>query len=264
VKQPHADIWATAMRRARSLNPDRITAGITSSADTGLRAARFDKVGSRTTFVPCEDPERCDDGPVEHSHLIASDPTGNAATSDRRTEADSDDIVRLERAVLDFVTAANVVLDWVSDHRANTWAGVVRANAALMPGTVQAGLDVDYEHRLPSAIHRVERAVSTVAAIARDHLPRDPSQDERHWTAGLADEDCCTWHLFIHRRYRRPRVPGKNICQDCVHLVMLGEGAKPATWLLEAEVDRESKPKAWTQALSRWLDELGIARDRAS
>ena len=259
-----AETWHTAMRRARNLDPSAIAARINLSADTGLRAARFDKVGSRTTFVPCDDPEHCDEGPGEHSHLSASDPTGNRATSDRRADASLDELRHLNSAVLAFTRNASVVLEWVCGKHPETWAEVLTTNASLMPGTVQAGIDVDDERQLPHAIGEVDRAVSTIAAIARDHLPRDPSQDERHWTAGLADEDCCAWHLAIHRRYRRPRMPGKNICQDCVHLVMLGEGAKPATWLLEAEVDRESKPKAWTQALSRWLDELGIARDRAS
>ena len=257
-----AATWHEALRRARTLNPAGIAERIRAGADVGLRAVRYDTTGSRTTFVPCDDPEHCDDGPLEHSHMVSADPTGNAATRTRHTDASNADLERLERARVDFIAGAAVVIDWVCGERPDTWTDAIAANAKLMPGSVQAGLDVDDAHILPPAIAKVDRAVSVVAAIARDHLPRDPSHDERNWTAGMADEDCCAWHLAIHRRYRRPRLPGKNVCQDCVHLVLLGEGAKPPPWLLEAEVDRESKPKAWHGALSRWLDELGIARDR--
>ena len=260
----HADIWRQAMRRARSLNPAALADRIQAGADIGLRAVRYDATGSRTTFTPCDDPEHCDDGPDEHSHMVSSDPTGNAATRTRHSDGANDDLRRLEQARVDFIAGAAVVLDWVCGQMPDTWADVVATNAELMPGSVQAGLDVDHRHLLPPAIAKVDRSVSTVAAIARDHLPRDPSHDERNWTAGLADEDCCAWHLAIHRRYRRPRLPGKNICADCVHLVLLAEGSKPPTWLLEAEVDRESKPKAWHAALGRWLDELGIPRDRSA
>ena len=255
-----ADTWTNAMRRARTLDPARVAGRITANADTGLRATRYDAIGGRTTFVACEDAQHCHDGPEEHSHLVSSDPTGNRATSVEHADRSSDDLRRLEVARISFVSSSSVVLDWVCGRRPSSWAGVVTVNAGLMPGTIQAGLDVDHEHLLPSAIAATDKAVSTVVGIARDYLPRDPSQDEKHWTAGLADEDCCVWHLAIHRRYRRPRLPGKNICQDCVHLVMLGEGARPPAWLLEAEVDRESKPKAWLMALGRWLSELGIVR----
>jgi len=257
-----ADTWHEAMRRARTLDPSRITAHIVASANTGLCAVRFDTEGSRTTSVPCDDPERCDEGPWDHSHHIArSDPTGNAAVSNSTTGSDTDDLRRLSIAHHDFLVAAGIVLDWVSGKRPTTWAGVLMVNARLMPGTVQAGLDVDDTYALPPAIRSADRAVSAVASIARDHLPRDPSQDEKHWTAGLADEDCCAWHLEIHRRYRRPRMPGKNICQSCCDLAILG-GTKPPRWIREAEVDREGKPKMWQQSLGRWLDELGV--DRAS
>lgn len=263
MSHDHAALWHAALQRAGTLRPDRIAAHIVTSADTGLRATRYDTEGGRTTRIPCDDPERCDDGPADHSHITHPDPTGNAATRGRRDDRSIDDVRRLNRASIDFVRHAGVVLEWVGGAQPDTWVGVLAANARLMPGTVQAGLDVDHERRLPNAIEAVDRAVSTVAAIARDHLPRNPSQDEQHWTAGLADEDCCVWHLAIHRRYRRPRLPGKNICQSCTGLsVLLGQ--QPPRWLLEAEVDREARPKAWTQALGRCMDELGIARDRAS
>ena len=258
-----ADTWRNALRTARTLNPDRIAARIVAAADTGLRASRYDAIGGRTTFVPCDDPEACYEGPLAHSHIVTSDPTGNAATRSRTSDRSADDLSRLARAHLDFVAGAVVVLDWVAGERPDTWAGVLEANARLMPGSVQAGLDVDDEHRLPGAIAKVDRAVSTVRSIAADHLPRDPSQDEQHWTAGLADEDCCVWHLAIHRRYRRPRLPGKNICADCVALAEL-LGQRPPQWLLEAEVDRESKPRVWAAALGRCMDELDIPRDKAS
>ena len=263
TRTDHAALWRTAMRRAQRLNPDRIAGRIVAAADTGLRAARYDAVGGRTCRLPCREHETCEEGPGEHSHLVVSDPTGNTATRGAASDRSSDDLRRLTRSHVEFVSGAAVVLEWVSGERPHTWQGVLTANAKLMPGSVQAGLDVDDWHRLPGAIAKVDRAVSTVAAIARDHLPRDPSTDEQHWTAGLADEDCCAWHLAIHRRYRRPRLPGKNICQDCVSLALL-LGQRPPAWLLEAEVDRETKPRAWSAALGRCMDELDIPRDRAS
>lgn len=257
----HAQRWADAMRRARTLRPDLIASRIAGAADTGLRATRYDAMGGRTTRTPCEDPQRCDDGPEEHSHLVSSDPTGNAAVRERQSDDTDVELTRLRTAEADFIRASGVVLDWVCGIRPTKWASVLTVNASLMPGTVQAGLDVDHHRHLPGAIETVERAVATVAGIARDHLPRAPSQDEQHWTAGLGPNDVCVWHAGIHTRYRRPRLPGKNICQDCANLVMLGEGAKPPQWLLEAEVDRLSKPRAWLVALGRWLDELGIERE---
>lgn len=262
TKPDHSSVWADAMRRARTIRPDRIASAILASADSGLQATRYDRDGGRTSRVPCSEPERCDDGPGDHSHLAHPDPTGNAAVS-TRPDSDSDDLRRLNRASIEFVDAACVVLDFVKGERPDTWQAVIATNARLMPGTVQAGLDVDDDYRLPPAIKRVERTVATVAAIARDHLPRTPTQDEQFWTAGLSDESCCSWHLEIHRRYRRPRVPGTNACQDCLSLAQL-LGQKPPRWLLEAEVDREAKPKAWTAALGRCMDELGVSREQSA
>lgn len=260
----HAETWADAMRRARQLHPDRIAARITATADTGIRATRYDAIGGRTTRQPCPEHETCEDGPEEHSHRVTSDPTGNAAARGLRGDDAAQDLAQLRRARADFVLASGVVLDWVCGKRPATWTEVLHADAELMPGTVQAGLDVDHAHRLPRAIASVSAAVRTVASLAADHEPRTPSQDEQHWTAGLADEDCCAWHLAIHRRYRRPRAAGKNICADCVQLVLAGDGARPPQWLLEAEVDRLGKPRVWQVALGRWLDELGVARERSA
>ena len=261
-----AATWADAMRRARTLWPERIAERISAAADTGLSAQRFGGPGGRTTRLPCREHETCDDGPEPHSHLVTSDPTGNTVVRGLRRDRSIDDLSRLARASGDFVAAAGVVLDWVCGRRPSDWAGVVLVSAELMPGSISAGLDVDHARRLPGAIATVERAVDTVEAIASDHLPRAPSTDEQHWTAGLADEDCCAWHLAIHRRYRRPKVgafQGERICADCMQLVLLGEERPPA-WLLEAEVDRMGKPMAWQLALGRWLDELGVERERSA
>lgn len=265
VEERHAAVWADAMRRARTLHPERIAAFIAEGTDTGLRASRYDAQGGRTTRVPCHDPEHCDDGPEDHSHLVVADPTGNAAT--RGIRSSTADLHHLSRAVTDFVSAAGEVLDWVAGKRPLDWSGVLLANAELQPGTIRAGIDVDHVHHLPPLISRVHRCVDTVAGIARDHQPRDATPDEQHWTAGLPDEDCCAWHLRVHRRYRRPRVVllmGQGICQDCLALYDLGDSSRPPDWLLEAEVDRLAKPRAWHAALGRWLDDLGIPRDRTA
>lgn len=258
----HADTWHAALRKARTLQPDRIAALITAGADTGLRATSYDRSGSRTTFQPCEAPEACHDGPTDHSHLTVSDPTGNAATAGRRNDSSTDDLKRLEQAELDFIRHANVVLDFVKGEQASTWVGVVRLEATLLPSTIQSGIDVDHEGILHGPIGGVSRAVSVVERIARDHQPRAPSQDEQHWTSGLADESVCQWHLSVHRRYRRPRVSGLNICQDCVTLAEL-LGQKPPTWLIEAMIDHGDRPIAWRASLSRAMDELGVARESA-
>lgn len=257
-----AETWREAMLRARTLRPDRIAAYIVEGADVGLRASRYDAQGGRTTRIPCDDHEHCDDGPEEHSHLVVSDPTGNAATRGRGRDSSSNDLRRLSQAVAEFVEASATVLDWVVGKRPDSWEDVLLVNAELLPGTVQAGLDVDHAHHLPGPIGRVDRSVRTVAGIASDYLPREATQDEQHWTAGLADEEVCAWHLSVHRRYRRPKVGayrGERICGDCMQLVLLGE-SRPPEWLIEAEVDRMSKPRAWHAALGRWLDELGIDR----
>lgn len=255
----HADTWRIAMRRARTLEPDRIAAAIVASADTGLRASRYDSDGVRTSRIPCHEHETCEDGPDPHSHHVTNDPTGNAATRGRRDDTGTADLRRLDAAVLTMIRHAGIVLEWVCGEDPDNWAGVVATNAKLMPGTVQAGLDVDDDYRLPPAIAAVARAVDVVERIASDHLPRTASQDEQHWTAGLADEDCCQWHLEVHRRYRRPRVGafrGERICADCMTLVLVGDDRPPA-WLIEAEVDRLGKPRPWQVALGRWIDELG-------
>ena len=255
-----ASTWHDAMRRARLLDPDRIARAITALADNGLRAPTYDRDGGRSTAVPCTD-EWCEDGPHPHSHPTTPDPTGQAAVTGRPTVDLSGEHRRLQIASRDFVAAANVVLEFVAGKTASTWADVLLVNATLMSGTVKAGIDVDDERILPAAIAKTADAVDRVDDLAAVYLPRDPSEDERHWTSGLADEDCCTWHLQVEPRgrYRRPRCDGKNICQDCVDLVLVAEGAKPPTWLLEAEVERLAKPRPWTQALHRWLDELGLA-----
>lgn len=260
-----ADTWRQAMKRAGQLHPDRVAAAITESAETGLRAARFDATGGgRTTRVPCPENEReqCDDGPEPHSHLVTSDPTGNQATRGRGRDSTTDDLRRLNQANTEFVRASTAVIVWVSGELPETWQQVLTVNARLMPGTIQAGLDVDDEYHLPPLIAKVDRAVGAVEQIARDYLPHAPSADDRHWTDGLGPNDVCQWHADLHERYRRPRLAGKNICADCCQIAEL-LGQKPPRWLLEAEVDlRESRPLAWRAALSRCMDELGVVRDR--
>lgn len=255
-----AQTWHDALERAGHLDPVKIEGRIMSEADNGLRAQAFDATGGgRTTRVPCDDPEHCDDGTEPHSHLVTSDPTGNAATS-RHRAWEPIELHKLNRAVSQFIHAANGVLWWVCGDTATSWAGVVRINARLLPGTIQAGLDVDEQRHLPRVIDKVDRAVSEVAYIAASHQARNPSQDERHWTDDLADEQVCAWHLELHRRYRRPRVGGTNCCASCLQLAEV-LGQKPPRWLLEAEVDlRESRPMAWRAALSRCMDELGVVR----
>jgi len=262
----HAATWHDAMRRARDLDPERIAAHITASADTGLRAQRFGTVGSRSTFTPCREHETCDDGPAPHEHMVTNDPTGNAAVRGHR-DAGTTDLRHLARAADDMVTHAAAVLDWVAGKHPTTWRDVLLTNAALQPGTIRAGLDVDDERHLPHHIAQVAKAVEQVEAIASDHQPRAATPDEQHWTAGLADEDCCAWHLRVHRRYRRPKVVllhGQPICADCLALYDLADSTRPPDWVLEAEVDRLSKPKAWHAALGRWLDEVGVPRDRSA
>lgn len=252
--------WATAMRQARDLDPDRMSTAIQQQADNGLRATRYDRTAPSTS-VPCDEPERCHDGPDPHSHLTTSDPTGQAALHPRRQDPTREILADLNRASIAFVESANVVLDFVAGDTRSTWVGIVHRNAQLMPGTVQAGLDVDDERILPAAITATAMAVATVAGIAKRHLPRQPTIDERHWTSGLADEDCCALHLTIapQGHYRRPRATGSKMCADCVSLVMLADGKLPPPWLIEAEVERLAKPRAWTTALGRWMDELGLA-----
>lgn len=253
-----AEVWRDALRRANALDPDRIARCIVQTADNGLRATSYDRDGSRTSNSPCEDPERCPDGPAAHSHPVTSDPTGNAAMR-RKGDDGTADLRTLDRASQRFVEQGTVVLDFVAGHRPSTWAGVVRANAELMPGSVQAGLDVDDERVLPFAIAEVGRAVDIVEAIAKANLPREPSEDERHWTDGLADEACCAWHLAVEPRgrYRRLRAGGTNVCAEC-HQIIEWAGAKPPVWFMEALVERDSKPVNYRRALSRWAEELGL------
>lgn len=254
----NAETWHNAMRRARTLHPDRIASRIYASADTGLRAQRFDAQGGRTTRVPCRD--GCEDGePDTHSHLTVSDPTGNAATRGTPNDRSSYDLANLERARRDFIHHAGIVLDFVKGQRPTTWAAVVLLDARLLPGTIQSGIDVDGEGHLYGAINRVAKAVEQVGSLAKTHDARDPSQDEKHWTSGLAPADCCAWHLEVHDRYRRPRVGGTNVCADCLGLSEL-LGRKPPRWLVEAMIDHGHRPIAWRASLGRAMDELGIAR----
>lgn len=259
----HAQVWRDALARAGHLDPIRIAAVIVGQQDNGLRAQRFDAQGGRTSFVACQDAEHCDDGPDDHSHLVHADPTGNAATRGRSVDPGADDLARLDRAAREFITAANGVLWWVSGDTASSWSGVVRLSARLMPGTVQAGLDVDEGNRLPRIIDKVDRAVSEVARIAAGYLPRTPSQDERHWTAGLAPEDCCRWHYDIKPvgRYKRPRAAGTNVCPECIQVAEWA-GQKPPEWFMEALIEKDSKPKAYERALSRLADALEVPPHR--
>lgn len=262
-----ASVWHDAMNRAGRINPLRTAAAIAAQADTGLRSTRYDSDGGRTTSVACDD-KHCHEGDPEHyphSHMTTNDPTGNAAVasiSGRGSDGTASDRVELARAVDRFVMHAATVLDWVAGTTPSTWHEVRTMNARLMPGTVQSGIDVDEARRLPRAITETAKAVSIIERIDKANHTRTPTQDEQHWTAGLGDNDVCAWHLSIHRRYRRPRLSGKNICADCCTLAEL-LGQRPPQWLLEAEVDRGAKPRAWQQALGRCMDELGIHRQTA-
>lgn len=258
-----ADRWHDALRTARTLDPARIGAAITTNADNGLRAARYDAQGGRTSFAPCDDP-RCDEGPDDHSHVVHPDPTGNAAVSGHIGDSTTD-LLHLDRAALAFIDAANVVLEFVKGEQAHTWAGIVRIDAQLMPGSVTAGLDIDDDYLLPPAIEAAAKAVETVNALARFHMPREPNEDERHWTAGLADEDCCAWHLDTEPRgrHRRPRAGGTNCCAECLQVAEWA-GRRPPAWFMEALIDRDAKPKAYERALSRLADELDVPAHRRS
>ena len=258
-----AETWQQAMKRARALDPSRIAASIVQSAPNGLRATSYDHDGGRSSRVECNESD-CEDGPPgTHSHHVVNDPTGNAATRGRHRDAGADDLLRLDRAARAFVQSANGVLWWVCGDTAADWQGVVRIDARLMPGTVQAGLDVDDERRLPHIIDRAARAVTTVERIARDHLPRTASQDEQHWTAGLGPNDICQWHADVEPkgRYRRPRAGGTNLCPECIQVAEWA-GKKPPPWFMDALVERDGQPKAYERALSRLADELEVPPHR--
>lgn len=252
-----ADTWRDAMRRARALDPDRIARAILERADTGIRATTYDRDGGRSANVPCDDPA-CSDGPDPHSHPTVPDPTGNAAL--RGTRRQNNDLRALQAESQRFVAAACVVLDFVAGHRPSTWRGVISANAMLNAGTIQAGLDVDDERVLPHAISEVERSVRLVERIAEVNLPRDPSDVERYWTDGLADDACCDWHLEVEPRgtYRRLKAGGTNVCAECQQLIDWCH-RKPPMWFMEAWVVREAQPIAYRRALSRLVDELGLS-----
>lgn len=263
-REVSADVWHAAMKRARQLDLDRIAAAIAQSAPSGLKAARYDSDGGRTSRVECRD-EGCPDGkPGTHSHHVVNDPTGNQATRGPGRDDTTRDRVALELARVQFIGYAGAVIRRVSSERPeNTWQSIRAANSAMPKGTVQAALDLRQIPGLPAAIAKVDAATLTVETIAKRYQSRDPSEDEKHWdNREYNDNSVCAWHLAIHRRYRRPRVDGLNICDTCRYLSDLLE-QKPPQWLLEAEVDREAKPKAWTAALSRCMDELGIVRESA-
>lgn len=254
-----AEVWRDAMRRARALDPDRIARAIVERADTGIRATTYDRDGGRSANAPCDDPA-CSDGPDPHSHPTVPDPTGTAALR-KRTDDGTRDLQVLQSESQRFVMHAAVVIEYVSGDTPRSWKDVLALNSRLMPGSVQAGLDVDEERVLPHAISQVAAAVDRVERIAHEHLPRDPSEDERWWTSDLSDEQCCSWHLAVEPkgRYRRPKRSPWPCCQDCLALVLLAKGTQPPQWLIEAEVERLAKPRAWTQALGQWLSELGLA-----
>ena len=252
-----ADVWHAAMKRARQLQPDRIARAILQSSDTGLRAARFDADGGRTSRVPCSD-DGCPDGPEGHSHHVVNDPTGNAATRGQRNDTTTRDRTRLAIAEAKFIGHARAVIRHVAHETPMTWADIIEANQRLRPGQIQAALDLWDGHLLPPAIQQVSDAIDELERLATAYLPRSPSEDEKHWdNREYNDNDVCAWHLAIHRRYRRRRVAGLNICDTCLYLSELLE-QKPPQWLLEAEIDLAGKPKAWRAALSRCMDELGI------
>lgn len=235
-----AQLWSDLLESAMALDPSAVRLEILASRDDGLRAANYDSAGGRSADVS------------SHPERMALNPCKD------RTESD---LGRLESLMASYVAAVGAIaVRSRSGVRATTWDGAVKDHNLLdQMGAV--GVLERIEGEKPAKwVRRAADALRDLERMADQHAGRDPTEDEKHWHDGTNVNDVCAWHLAIHQRHRRPRTPGTNICATCQALVLAGEGARPPAWVIEAEIDRGSRPKAWTAALSRWLDELGIAR----
>lgn len=226
-----------------------------SSTDTGIRAARMER---------CQDPT-CPQGATwdgngwNHDHPVPNDPTGDAATRPSKSDADLRLLADLQAS---FVTAIDELAGKsMSRRRITDWDDAVTV-AALLDEMEAVEVLERTDQKPRKWVLKAGDALHDLEQLAKRHLPRQANEDEQAWTNGLADEDVCSWHVQIHRRYRRPRIQGTNICQDCINLSTL-LGQRPPQWLLEAEIDLAGKPRAWQQALGRCMDELGVARESA-
>lgn len=240
----HAALFADLAAVALELDVRDLRRQISEGRDDGLRAARYDRSGGRSA-EQASAPERW-----------VMEPRRD------RTDADLALLASLERS---YVTAiAEIAVRSRSGRPCEDWDEAVHDHRLLAEMDAVGVLERIPGEKPAKWVLRAGDALHDLEALARRHATRTPTQDEQHWHEGSNVNDVCAWHLAIHQRHRRPRRPGTNICDTCAALVTAGEGARPPAWLLEAEIDREAKPKAWTAALSRWLDELGVRRDRSA
>lgn len=234
-------LWDDLDKQAAELDPDALRAVIMESRDDGLRAASYDGASSSRSANRSSHPERI-------------------AMSTKRDTTDAD-LQRLDELVDRYVVAVYEIATRAhSGPFPNDWRSARLGHKRLCDMDAIGVLE-----RLPGLtpskhIHRAGDCLHDLEVLARRHTARNPSRDERDWTDGLGDKDVCAWHLSVHRRYRRPRVPGKNICHDCAAVSEL-LGQKPPTWLIEAMIDHGDRPIAWRASLSRAMDELGIVRE---
>ncbi len=252
-----AETFATVVVQAMTLDPHGLTEsllivhdrlpGSATGSESGIRAARVET---------CQDQTCPQSDGWDHTHPVPTDPTGDAAL--RPSESDRD-LDAIEHHVGRFVAnVAELHARSVSNGPPTTWSQAVQSAGLLVSMGAVDTLETTWGTKAVKRwVTAAGDAIHDLQLIADGHASREPSQDEKHWSAGLADEDCCVWHLAIHSRIRRPRSPGKNICPDCCSLAEL-LGQKPPPWLIEAEIDRAGRPKAWTAALSRCMEELGV------
>jgi hypothetical protein len=238
-----ADTFAQIADDAMALDLPALRATIRATADDGLRAASYD-------------------GPTARSATVSSHPE-RAALNPRRDPswADLDRIDHLEarftRAIYELATRSH------SGPFPTDWRSATLGARRLVTDDSIAVLDRTGQK--PARFVLIAGvSVHDLELIGRRHASgRKPTEDEQNWER-TNPNDVCSWHREIHDRHRRPRLPGKNVCQVCADLASL-LGQKPPRWLLEAEVDmREPRPVAWRAALSRCMDELGVVRDRSA
>lgn len=235
-----ASTWATIAADAMLLDPAAIRATIRSTLDDGLRAASYDGAGGRSADVS------------SHPERVALNP---------RRDPSWADLDAIDHHVSRFVTAvAELAIRSHSNGAPEDWDEAVQDAHLLAEMDAIGVLERIPGQKVRRWVEMAGDAIHDLTLIARRHASgRAPTEDEKHWER-TNPNDVCSWHLAVHARHRRPRRPGSNVCETCAALVIAGQGARPPAWLLEAEVDREGKPKAWTAALSRWLDELGVVR----
>lgn len=238
-----ADTFAGIATAAMALDLPALRATIHATVDTGLKAARYDGPGGRSADTSSH-PER---------QALNERPDPSWADLDRISHLEG----RFTTAIWELATRSHsgpFPQDWRS----------ARLGAQRL-ATMDAINVLDRTGLKPARwVLIAGDAIHDLEIIARRHLSgRAPTEDEKNWER-TNPNDLCAWHQAIHDRHKRPRRPGSNVCETCAALVIAGQGARPPAWLLEAEVDRESKPKAWTTALSRWLDELGVVREMSA